>query len=532
MKLVRLVGLAVIAMIAMPVAATVTAQDGPSATVEVRVWQDVGDELAIYISARPAGGSWRTLGTIPLPLDDGVSSSGRFRYGDIAIDVPLPGQTSAATVEVRVWQDVNDSAGIYVSARPADGSWRTLGTIPLPLDDGVSSSGRFRYGDISLDVPLPAPPPVARTIFTGELADLEYSIGLADRWARTAEHEFAGSDPWSLLFVSAAGGPLGQTLQQQAESIRNGLEREIAQRWPSYSLFEFTSLEEVTVEGRTAYELRYRAQEAPEFCAISFVERVAVAEAWHGETTGLRATIWLCEGAVDAHGAARQATLDTFRVWAAPSNYYTQALLVDGVLIKAAAQVDPDALTEAGAVIGWMLETAREDIRTCLAATRAALAIIPADEFVTTLPEFANLAGGGDFTGRTYDSFDIRGLGAVRGQPVSSASEESLLGDRRDLNITVHEFAHGIENLCLTPAELEQWKGYYEAALEENRYPGTHAMHDQDEFFAVFSSSYFGVTDELGDRNTSRELIRTEFPDVFESLEDIYGSPEPGAPPE
>ena len=48
-----------------------------------------------------------------------------------------------ATIEVRVWQDVRDAESIYVSARPAGGSWDDLGTIPLPLDDGLSSSGNF-----------------------------------------------------------------------------------------------------------------------------------------------------------------------------------------------------------------------------------------------------------------------------------------------------------------------------------------------------------------------------------------------------
>ncbi len=132
------------------------AQGNPGTVrVEVRVWQDVGDELDIYVSARPATGSWRTLGTIPLPLDDGVSSTGRYRYGDIDVDVPVPNWASPATVEVRVWQDVRDSARIYISARPAGGDWGVLGTIRLLLDDGLSPSGRYRYGDVALVVPLP-----------------------------------------------------------------------------------------------------------------------------------------------------------------------------------------------------------------------------------------------------------------------------------------------------------------------------------------------------------------------------------------
>lgn len=74
--------------------AVVFAQSQRTANIEVRVWEDVNDPERNYISARPEGGSWRTLGTIPLPLTDGVSSSGRFRYGDITLAVPLPGQAA------------------------------------------------------------------------------------------------------------------------------------------------------------------------------------------------------------------------------------------------------------------------------------------------------------------------------------------------------------------------------------------------------------------------------------------------------
>ncbi len=125
--------------------------------IEVRVWQHTADPLRIYISARPEGGSWNTLGTIPLPLDDGLSSNGRYRYGDIAVDVGLSAHSVTTSVEVRVWQRTADPLRIYISARPEGGLWNMLGTIPLPLDDGLSSSGRYRYGDIAIETVLPPP---------------------------------------------------------------------------------------------------------------------------------------------------------------------------------------------------------------------------------------------------------------------------------------------------------------------------------------------------------------------------------------
>ena len=75
------------------------AQSTRTADVEVRVWESVGDPTRNYISARPAGGSWLTLGTIPIDMS-GLSSTGAYRYSDMTLSVPLPDDpspTSSAT---------------------------------------------------------------------------------------------------------------------------------------------------------------------------------------------------------------------------------------------------------------------------------------------------------------------------------------------------------------------------------------------------------------------------------------------------
>lgn len=61
------------------------------------------------------------------------------------------GGETTASIALRVWQHTEDSARIHISARPAGGSWETM---PLPLDDGFSRSERYRYGDITIAVPL------------------------------------------------------------------------------------------------------------------------------------------------------------------------------------------------------------------------------------------------------------------------------------------------------------------------------------------------------------------------------------------
>ena len=113
-----------------------------AAVVELRVWQDVKYAKWLWVSARPEGGSWATLGTIPFPLDDGHSADGSSRYGALTVGV----------VELRVWQNVSDPLSISITARGEGGDWVDAGR--LPLDDGHSPGGRYRYGDLRIEAPL------------------------------------------------------------------------------------------------------------------------------------------------------------------------------------------------------------------------------------------------------------------------------------------------------------------------------------------------------------------------------------------
>ena len=239
----------------------------------------------------------------------------------------------------------------------------------------------------------------------------------------------------------------------------------------------------------------------------------------------------MCERSVADYGQDRLEMLDSFRIITRPATYYTQFLSVKGVTIKATDKVDPQALYVAGDIVDIML-SGRRDIAACMADISAALAIVPKDEYVTTLPEFARLKGRSTANGRSYDSFNVRGLGAVQGQPVSSTSEESLVSltdtgfpYRRypfGSLVTVHEMAHGIQNLCFTPSDHEKWDAFYADAQQAGIFPGTHMMSLVLEFFAVLSTAYFEVTDEIG-RDAGRSTVAAEYPDIFASLEDIYG---------
>ena len=178
------------------------ARGGDGADLDVRVWQREGNLASLFVSARPGGGSWEALGTISLAPDDGVTASGRLRYGDLALDVPRPGDGPPLAIELRVWQQLPapwgtsaqrlpDAGSTYIGARVAGGSWDSLGMIPLPLAGRLGSDGAFRYGDIALRVPLPGgDADRALPTATVVLAD-GYSTVERITWRQRIEEEYA-----------------------------------------------------------------------------------------------------------------------------------------------------------------------------------------------------------------------------------------------------------------------------------------------------------------------------------------------------
>lgn len=67
----------------------IAAAQGAFSSVQVRVWQDAQDDRNLFLSARYEGGSWRALGTVPVDMSR-LSASGRWRYGDVTLTVPVP----------------------------------------------------------------------------------------------------------------------------------------------------------------------------------------------------------------------------------------------------------------------------------------------------------------------------------------------------------------------------------------------------------------------------------------------------------
>lgn len=117
--------------------------------------EDCNGSITFSVNGRNAGGALfnNSGGVNTLDLSASTTPTPTPTPDASRPDEPM----SIINIEVRVWEDIRDPSRNYISARYEGGSWRTLGTIPLPLTDGMSRSGRFRYGDIILAVPVTRP---------------------------------------------------------------------------------------------------------------------------------------------------------------------------------------------------------------------------------------------------------------------------------------------------------------------------------------------------------------------------------------
>lgn len=312
-------------------------------------------------------------------------------------------------------------------------------------------------------------------------------------------------------------------LSQLASHFRDNLARDW---WTNASLLEIDKFERVELQGYVYYRLEYRVQESPEYCALAVNELITLAVALPGPAFGFRARAQGCE---TRQSRPVDRILNSFRVVVREPLYYTHFIDAGGIIIKANPDVTPEAMYRAAETVEAMLR-ARTDLAQCMAEVGAAVAIIPEKDYITTIPEFAQFAGKVQDDGRAYDGFIIRGLGAVKGQPVTATSEENLLRRPRIhdplnfLDVTIHEFAHAIENLCFTLSDRERLASLYDATIASGVINDAYAATNEDEFFAVFTTVYFNATTELASIAADREQLQSDFPELHQFLYDLFGT--------
>ncbi len=210
-------------------------QDGDALEVfvELRVWQGVDDTEDIWVSARPRGGDWDTLGTIPFPLEHVHEVRGShfiyyYRYGDLAV----------AGATLRIWQSSDRPEQIFVCAHRCPNLssptiLRPLGALPLPLEDGHSPDGQYRYGDLKIAT-VPGSP--------GLLSDRVQLLRLRDTLAGTGTLDWDHDTPMTTWTGITIGGTALRV--RRLDLTGSGLTGEL-----SGLLGNLTSLEELWLDG-------------------------------------------------------------------------------------------------------------------------------------------------------------------------------------------------------------------------------------------------------------------------------------------
>ena len=198
--------------------------------VELRVWQDVNDGEIILVSARPLGGDWGTLSMTPFPLDKyalyhtaRTTVTAIFEVGGTAL---------------RIWQASDDPERIAVCAHRCTDPWPRsvplpLGVIALPLDDGHTPDGQYRYGDLTVAT-IPGNPDL--------LADRVQLLRLRDTLAGTGTLDWDHDTPMTTWTGVTIGGTPPRVTKLQLAN--RGLNGEL-----SGLLGHLTGLEELRLDG-------------------------------------------------------------------------------------------------------------------------------------------------------------------------------------------------------------------------------------------------------------------------------------------
>lgn len=71
-------------------------------------------------------------------------------------------------IEVRVWESVDDPSENYLSIRARGGDWSEAGTLPAPFTDGDNPDGPYRYGDLTVVLPVSVDAPDQALLGTAE----------------------------------------------------------------------------------------------------------------------------------------------------------------------------------------------------------------------------------------------------------------------------------------------------------------------------------------------------------------------------
>ena len=77
-------------------------------------------------------------------------------------------RTVDRVIEVRVWESVDDPSENHLSIRTRGGDWSTVGTLEVPMGDDPEDGGGYRFGDLTVVLPVSVDAPDQVALGTAE----------------------------------------------------------------------------------------------------------------------------------------------------------------------------------------------------------------------------------------------------------------------------------------------------------------------------------------------------------------------------
>jgi alpha-glucosidase len=207
-------------------------------------------------------------------------------------------------------------------------------------------------------------------------------------------------------------------------------------------------------------------------------------------------------------------------------DFFSKVLDYHGIPIKAHAAVSNEALYAACQRLSMLLSN-QPMVLSNLVSAGAELHIIGRDQVTTDLPEWRHDKGKKleEYHGLTRDQ-RTRGMGGL----LTSCGEENLLKLEKDRykgrDICLHEFSHCIRNYGIPREMRAHFNDQYRKSLAAERWRGSYAGSNPDEFFAELTMWYFGTHGDLhmtGPKpENGTEGLKKYDPDAFALLDEFY----------
>lgn len=186
----------------------------------------------------------------------------------------------------------------------------------------------------------------------------------------------------------------------------------------------------------------------------------------------------------------------------------------------------PSDLAEAEAARIVALMTGRPDVQKKLKAAKVELVIIPKDQPMTALPEFASLKGQRTFDGRAWDG--VRGVGGMRapdGAMAVGIPEENLAdlpGDTYPGNYSVamHELAHCIHDLLPAGEKKALEEAFDARKAAGGPWTEPYGSSNVHEYFAQGTNCFFGRNDGMG--HNGKDWLKQNDPALFALVAKVF----------